>query len=206
MLHIVLVSLIYALPAVPFFLFGKMMQNRYSKVLVEQSQVQTGQFAEAVANQVLKQNSLTDVTVERGEDYSVNRFDPESQKVVLSPETMGQKDVSSVGMALYAVGSCLSERKDPDFAWLRKQMSILEPVAFWTVFTILAFGVMASSLPVVILGYVLSVVTWGIRHFNVRSNERSGLLALEEANKKEIFRPEEYTRLKEVISVLARHA
>lgn len=206
MLHLIPTSLLYALPAVPFFLFGKLLQNRNTRVLNEQSQVLTGHFAQAVAKQVLQQNSITDITVERGEDYSVNRFDPESKKVVLSPETVGAKDLSSVGIALYAVGACLSERRDPDFAWLRKQVGILEPIAFWTVFTILAFGVMASSLPVVVLGYVLAVVTWGIRRFNVRANERAGLLALDEANKKELFRPEEYTKLKEVIGVLARHA
>ena len=148
-------SLSYTLPLVPLFLFFWLMQHRSNRTLVAESEIEAKAEAKEVALKMLKLTGIEDVAVEKSDNYSQNDFDETEQKILLSPDTFDQKDLTAIGLAARAVGKAIFSRQAPDEAKLLGTIKHSLLISFWIVFTVLAFGLMANSPITILVGYGL---------------------------------------------------
>lgn len=151
-------SFSYTLPLVPLFLFFWLMQYRCQRRLLRESGVETRTEAGQVAREMLALRGLSEIAVEKSDNYSQNEYVESERKILLSPDTFDQKDLTAIGLAARAVGKAVCSRLRPnEFKRLGKIKSVLL-VLFWIVFTVMAFGLMGNSLPTIWVGYGLIFV------------------------------------------------
>ncbi len=171
MLQYIPFSVLYALPLIPIIIIGKILYNRSHAVIAKQEETQTNLTAADTVRVLLDNNKLKNIAVEQGNDWSFNGFDDESGKIKLSPGKIAQKDIVSIAVAVLAFSPLLREITQPPKALYRKISGICQPISFWTVFTILALGLMSSSVSTVLFGYLLSLTTIAFRYYNLKSDE-----------------------------------
>ncbi|MDO5554649.1 MAG: zinc metallopeptidase [Planctomycetia bacterium] len=206
MLDYVPMSLLYGLPLVPIFIAGHVSHKRQERKISKLTEAMTSHTAESVAQKVLNDVGLKKITVSRGDDFSVNAYNPETGQVELSPETIGQKDISSIGLALYAICSLVHAKENPVREKMRESLKQWEPIAFWTVFSVLAFGLMADSAPAIITGYLLAVVIFIMHRMKVRLNREAASVTLKQAVATGLFKQEEQDQIADALAAIASNS
>lgn len=149
------VSLAYAIPLLPIFLYFWWLQSRNNRMLDKMSQVETETVACRAAQKLLSDAAISDIGIERSDDYSQNEYLPQERKILLGPDTFDQKDLTAIGLATRAAGRAILEKESPDLIRLLDVIKRSTLVFFWFVFTVMAFGLMGNNIPTVIAGYAL---------------------------------------------------
>ncbi|MDO4586007.1 MAG: zinc metallopeptidase [Planctomycetia bacterium] len=193
------VSLIYALPLLPFFVLCWAIQSRSHRTLHLLSEEETNCNAEDVAKQFLEKSKLSEVSVVKSDDFSKNEFDAESNSILLSPDTIGHKDIASIGLALRAVGHAIVHKNEPSLIKYWKNLQRMEIILFWIVFTVLAFGLMASSLPISILGYGLGLGILTLYYLNVLISFRINRIIVDFIDNQKLFREDERKKIHQIL-------
>ncbi|HEU4723889.1 MAG TPA: zinc metallopeptidase [Candidatus Eisenbacteria bacterium] len=70
-----------------------------------------GRTGKAIAEMILRQNGITDVTVERGEGFLSDHYDPVHKKVRLSPHNFEEPSVAGVAVAAHEVGHAIQHHQ-----------------------------------------------------------------------------------------------
>lgn len=149
------VSLLYALPLIPVFIYFWWMQYRNNRVLDKMTQVETETVASEAAKKLLNDVSITDIVIEKSSDYSQNEYVSCDRKILLGPDTFDQKDLTAISLAVRAAGKAILEKESPESFRLLDILKRSTLVFFWFVFTVLAFGLMGNSMVTVVVGYLL---------------------------------------------------
>jgi Zn-dependent membrane protease YugP len=159
-------ALIYALPALPIFGAGWFSQIRAARRVHKLTDVDAGVVSDDAIASFLKTAELPDVEVVKSENFMQNEYDAERNKILLSPDTLGRRDVASVALALRAGAQAVAERREPSKPRRVRALHAAENIAFWGAFSILAFGIMSSTLATTLLGYALVLLVyllWRVR-------------------------------------------
>lgn len=152
------VSLLYALPLIPVFIYFWWMQYHNNRVLDKMTQAETDTVAGEAAKKLLGDVGITDIIIEKSSDYSQNEYIPQERKIMLGPDTFDQKDLTAISLAVRAAGKAILEKEAPESARLLDLLKRSTLIFFWFVFTILAFGLMGNSMITVGIGYLLFVL------------------------------------------------
>lgn len=152
------VSLLYALPLIPVFIYFWWMQYHNNRVLDKMTQAETDTVAGEAAKKLLDDVGITDIIIEKSSDYSQNEYIPQERKIMLGPDTFDQKDLTAISLAVRAAGKAILEKEAPESARLLDLLKRSTLIFFWFVFTILAFGLMGNSIITVGIGYLLFVL------------------------------------------------
>ena len=171
-------SIILAIPLIPFFLVAWLTQRSASKVVDKTSKIALQEVSEKVLRQYLDEHNLAKVEVDKSSDYSQNYYSVEDGKIYLSPDVMGAVDVCSVATALRAGAKALSEYKGENPLSTIGKIRSAQTLVFWIAFGIVAVGVMASSISISVCGYLFVIVAWGLgryRHHVEKKIDQSAL-------------------------------
>ena len=155
-----MLAAIYALPALPIFCAAWFSQIRADRRVRKLTDVDACVRSDAALDAFLKEVDLTDVEVVKSENYMQNEYDALQNKIFLSPDTLGRRDVASVALALRAGAQAVAERREPEKPRRARALHATENITFWGAFSILAFGIMSSTLATTILGYALAGLVW----------------------------------------------
>lgn len=159
---------LYSLPALPIFCAGWFSQIRSDRCVRKLTEVDAGVASDVALAAFLKEVDLTDVEVVKSENYMQNEYVAAQNKILLSPDTLGRRDVASVALALRAGAQAVAERRSPEKPSRARTLHAAENIAFWGAFSILAFGIMSTTLATTILGYALVALVYGL--WRVRTN------------------------------------
>ncbi|MBQ5789638.1 MAG: zinc metallopeptidase [Thermoguttaceae bacterium] len=155
-------SVVYALPALPIFCAGWFSQIRADRCIRKLTDVDACVASDVALAAFLKEVDLTDVEVVKSENYMQNEYDAAKNKILLSPDTLGRRDVASVALALRAGAQAVAERREPEKPRRVRALHAAENIAFWGAFSILAFGIMSATLATTFLGYALVLLVYGL--------------------------------------------
>jgi len=159
-------AVLYSLPALPIFGAAWFSQIRSDRCVRQFTDVDAGVASDVAIAAFLKEVDLPDVEVVKSENYMQNEYVAAQNKILLSPDTLGRRDVVSVALALRAGAQAVAERRTPEKPSRARALHAAENIAFWGAFSILAFGIMSSTLATTILGYALVAfvyVLWRVR-------------------------------------------
>lgn len=95
--------------------------NKYSKV-----RSTSGLTGHQVAEDILRENGIYDVTVERGQGVLTDYYDPKNKKIVLSPGNFDNPSVAGTAVAAHEVGHAIQHATGYKFLNFR---SALFPLA-----------------------------------------------------------------------------
>ena len=95
--------------------------NKYSKV-----RSTSGLTGQQVAEDILRENGIYDVTVERGQGVLTDYYDPKNKKIVLSPGNFDNPSVAGTAVAAHEVGHVIQHATGYKFLNFR---SALFPLA-----------------------------------------------------------------------------
>ena len=155
-------AVVYALPALPIFCAGWFSQIRADRSVRKLTDVDAGVASDVALAAFLKEVDLTDVEVVKSENYMQNEYDAAQNKILLSPDTLGRRDVASVALALRAGAQAVAERRSPEKPSRVRALHAAENITFWGAFSILAFGIMSATLATTLLGYGLVALVYGL--------------------------------------------
>ena len=144
---------IYALPLIPIVILSWLVQHANNRCILKLGEVETETPASLVAERIVQTSDLSKIAVEKGEDFTQNNFDLETNKILLSPDVYDQKDLAALGLASRAAGMAIFHTKTPDRARALKKIKSAVLIVFWVVFTVLSFGLMGKNLPTLLVGY-----------------------------------------------------
>lgn len=94
-----------------------------------------------IAETILRQNGITDVSVEEGQGFLSDHYDPIHKKVCLSPQNFSQPSVSAISVAAHEVGHAIQHAQG--YAPLQFRTAIF-PIA--NVGTMLAWPILLLGL------------------------------------------------------------
>ena len=151
-------AVVYSLPALPIFCAGWFSQIRADRCVRRLTDVDAEVASDVALAAFLKEVELTDVEVVKSENYMQNEYVAAQNKILLSPDTLGRRDVSSVALALRAGAQAVAERRSPEKPSRARTLHAAENITFWGAFSILAFGIMSATL----LGYALVALVYGL--------------------------------------------
>ncbi|MBR4834184.1 MAG: zinc metallopeptidase [Thermoguttaceae bacterium] len=159
---------VYSLPALPIFCAGWFSQIRADRRVRKLTDVDAEVRSDAALAAFLQEVDLTDVEVVKSDNYMQNEYDAAENKIFLSPDTLGRRDVASVALALRAGAQAVAERREPEKPRRVRTLHAVENVSFWGAFGVLAFGIMSSTLATTILGYALAAFVWALWRIRVK--------------------------------------
>lgn len=189
-------SVVYALPALPIFCAGWFSQIRADRCIRKLTDVDACVASDVALAAFLKEVDLTDVEVVKSENYMQNEYDAAKNKILLSPDTLGRRDVASVALALRAGAQAVAERREPEKPRRVRALHAAENIAFWGAFSILAFGIMSATLATTLLGYGLVALVYGLWRVRTKILREIDAVALKFAKTNPAI-PQETARLVE---------
>ncbi len=171
-------AVVYSLPVLPIFCACWFSQIRADRRVRKLTDVDAEIRSDAALAAFLQEVDLTDVEVVKSENYLQNEYDAAQNKILLSPDTIGRRDVASVALALRAGAQAVAERREPEKPRRVRALRAAENIVFWGAFSILAFGVMSATLATTILGYALIAVVWALWRIRVKTMRELDAVAL----------------------------
>ena len=161
-------AVIYSLPAIPIFCAAWISQIRADRCVRKLTDVDAEVASDVALAAFLKEVDLTDVEVVKSENYMQNEYVAAQNKILLSPDTLGRRDVASVALALRAGAQAAAERRDPEKPRRVRAIHAAENIVFWGAFSILAFGIMSSTLTTTLIGYASLFFVYGLSRVRVK--------------------------------------
>lgn len=193
---------LYSLPAVPLFAYGWYTQFAADRRVRELTGTDEKIKADAALADFLKASELEDVEVVKSENYMQNEYDESVNKIFLSPDSLGHSDASSIALALRAGAQAATYRRSPQKTALAKSLHRAETTAFWSAFTVLAFGIMASHLFMTLIGYALCFVVFAVFGWRAKLLREVDSFALDFAEKN--FEKKTFENVKKVLDAERR--
>jgi Zn-dependent membrane protease YugP len=118
-------TMIILLPAIILAGYAQMkVKSTFNKYLEVQSKL--GKTGAQVARELLDQNGLSNISVERTEGKLSDHYDPQGEVLNLSPDVYGDASLASVGVAAHETGHAIQDKES--YAPLRFRHSLF-PVA-----------------------------------------------------------------------------
>ncbi len=194
--------LLLVLPAILLSLFAQMKVKSTYKKYAEASSAR-GITAREAVEEVLAQNGVSGVRIERIAGELTDHYDPRTNVIRLSDSVYGSASVASLGVAAHEAGHAVQYAKG--YLPIKLRNTVLPAANLGS----------TLSVPLVLLGFILgapALVTFGILLFSlvllfqvitlpVEFNaSRRALLALEDGN---LLHGEELTGAKKVLSAAA---
>ena len=146
-------TMILMIPALIFALWAqfkvKSTFDRYSKV-----QNSRGLTASQVARQILDDNGLFNVQIERISGHLTDHFDPRTNVVRLSDSVYGSTSVASIGVAAHEVGHAIQHATDYKPIKLRSALVPITNIGSTLGIWIVLLGLLFSN-TIAIIGVVL---------------------------------------------------
>ena len=189
-------SVVYSLPALPIFCAGWFSQIRADRCIRRLTDVDAGVASDVALAAFVKEVDLTDVEVVKSENYMQNEYVAAQNKILLSPDTLGRRDVASVALALRAGAQAVADRRSPEKPSRVRALHAAENFAFWGAFSILAFGIMSATLATTLLGYGLVALVYGLWRVRTKILREIDAVALKFAKTNPAI-PQETARLVE---------
>ena len=189
-------SIVYSLPALPIFCAGWFSQIRADRCIRRLTDVDAAVASDVALAAFLKEVDLTDVEVVKSENYMQNEYVAAQNKILLSPDTIGRRDVASVALALRSGAQAVAERRSPEKPSRVRALHAAENIAFWGAFSILAFGIMSATLATTLLGYGLVALVYGLWRVRTKILREIDAVALKFAKTNPAI-PQETARLVE---------
>lgn len=189
-------AVVYSLPALPIFCAGWLSQIRADRCVRRLTDVDAGVASDVALAAFLKEVDLPDVEVVKSENYMQNEYVAAQNKILLSPDTLGRRDVVSVALALRAGAQAVAERRSPEKPSRVRALHAAENIAFWGAFSILAFGIMSATLATTLLGYGLVALVYGLWRVRTKILREIDAVALKFAKTNPAI-PQETVRLVE---------
>jgi len=200
---IIVHSLLYAIPLIPFFIVCWIFQARVQRRIDCGSGQKTGCVAEQVARRILDHAQLQEIKIEKSENFTENQYDVDKNKVMLSPDNIAETDVTSVALAVRAAVSAVFHQQVPRVIQRWNQVKIVENILFWITFTVLSFGLMSGKMPVFVTGYLIGILTLIFHGINVACAKKLNSAALESLRELRLFNSEELENLVRVLNAEA---
>ena len=192
-------TVLYALPAAAALLYAWFQLIAANRRLDRACEFKTKVAAEDALASFLKKNGAT-FTIEKGDDYLENAYDPAKGEILLSPDVFGCVDACSVASALNAGSQALAYRNAPETVDKIARLHSITTWWFWGVFCILGFAVMGESFIGTCVGYATLIPLYAM--FSIRKNimKRNQAPALEFVQSSGLFNLEEATVLKKTLA------
>ena len=191
-------AVLYALPALPLFGAGWLSQLRADRCVRKLTDADASVPSDVAIAAFLQEVDLTDVEVVKSENYMQNEYDAAQNKILLSPDTLGRRDVASVALALRAGAQAVAERRAPEKPRRVRALHAAENITFWGAFSVLAFGIMSSTLATTGVGYALVALVYGLWRVRVKILREIDAVALKFAKTHPSI-PQETARLIEQV-------
>ena len=103
----------YIVLVVPAILLGLLAQSMVSAAFNKYSKIRTsyGYTAEQVARQILDQNGLYNVQIQRIQGNLTDNYNPQTNIVSLSDSVYGNNSIAAIGVAAHEVGHAIQHAK-----------------------------------------------------------------------------------------------
>lgn len=154
-----MIDIYYIVLVIPALLLGVWAQNRVNTAFSTYSQVRAyrGYTGAMAAEQILRENGVHDVRIERIAGNLTDHFDPRSKVIRLSDSVFGSNSIAAIGVAAHEAGHAVQHAVG------------YFPIRIRNVFVPVANFGSRISVPLIILGVLLSfqgLITIGILLFS----------------------------------------
>ena len=154
-----MIDIYYIALVIPALLLGVWAQNRVNTAFSTYSQVRAyrGYTGAMAAEQILRENGVHDVRIERIAGNLTDHFDPRSKVIRLSDSVFGSNSIAAIGVAAHEAGHAVQHAVG------------YFPIRIRNVFVPVANFGSRISVPLIILGVLLSfqgLITIGILLFS----------------------------------------
>lgn len=113
--------------------------NKYAKV-----RSTSGMTGREVAEEILQENGIYDVSVERGQGSLTDYYDPRNKKVVLSPDNYDKPSVAGTAVAAHEVGHAIQHATGYAFLNFRSALFPLAQLGSNFAYLIIIAGMLLS--------------------------------------------------------------
>ena len=132
----------------PVMLFAGYAQRKISRTYAQYSQVPAkgGASGDAIARQLLRDNGITDVSVEITQGNLTDHYDPRSRTLRLSQGVSGGQSIAAIGVAAHEIGHAVQHNQRDWLLGFRNQFAPVAQIGS------------SMAIPLVLLGYFMNFV------------------------------------------------
>ena len=147
----------YIVLVVPAILLGLLAQSMVSADFNKYSKIRTsyGYTAEQVARQILDQNGLYNVQIQRIQGNLTDNYNPQTNIVSLSDSVYGNNSIAAIGVAAHEVGHAIQHAKG--YFPIKVRQAIIPVTNFGSTISpfLIILGFLLGSTPLAMLGVIL---------------------------------------------------
>lgn len=182
--------------------------NKYSKV-----RSTSGLTGQQVAEDILRENGIYDVSVERGQGVLTDHYDPKNKKIVLSPGNFDNPSVAGTAVAAHEVGHAIQHATGYKFLSFRSSLFPLAQLGSNFSYFLIIAGIILTAAQSAAGGGLGEILLWsgiGLMAFAVLFQlvtlpvefdaSRRAMNQIEELN---IVNSKEYRHAKKVLNAAA---
>ena len=171
--------------------------NKYSKV-----RSTSGLTGQQVAEDILRENGIYDVSVERGQGVLTDYYDPKNKKIVLSPGNFDNPSVAGTAVAAHEVGHAIQHATGYKFLNFRSALFPLAQLGSnFSYFLIIAGIILTAAQSAAGIGLMAFAVLFQLVTLPVEFDaSRRAMNQIEELN---IVNSKEYRHAKKVLNAAA---
>ncbi len=125
--------------------------KRYSKIAVD-----NGMSGKEVAERMLRDNGIYDVTVQSVQGFLSDHYNPEKKTINLSPDVYNGRSISAAAVAAHETGHALQHSSA--YAWLGFRSKLVPPVSFaskWVQWLLLGGILLINTFPALLLAGII---------------------------------------------------
>ena len=125
--------------------------KKYAKIPLD-----NGMSGREVAQRMLRDNGIYDVTVESVQGHLSDHYNPEKKTINLSPEVYNGKNISSAAVAAHECGHAVQHAQA--YAWLGLRSKLVPAVSFaskWVTWLLLGGILMVQTFPALLLAAII---------------------------------------------------
>ncbi|HHU49409.1 MAG: zinc metallopeptidase [Caldicoprobacterales bacterium] len=146
-------TFIILIPAIILALYAQTkVQTTYSRYM--RVPARSGMTGADAARELLRQNRVYDVKVERGNGRLSDHYDPRSKTLRLSPEVYGSTSLAALGIAAHEVGHAFQHANEYAPLRLRNAIVPIANIGSTLAFPLLFLGLLLDSLNLVMIGII----------------------------------------------------
>ena len=147
----------YIVLVVPAILLGLLAQSMVSAAFNKYLKIRTsyGYTAEQVARQILDQNGLYNVQIQRIQGNLTDNYNPQTNIVSLSDSVYGNNSIAAIGVAAHEVGHAIQHAKG--YFPIKVRQAIIPVTNFGSTISpfLIILGFLLGSTPLAMLGVIL---------------------------------------------------
>lgn len=142
---------------IPFFIFSLWAQYRVNAIFKRYSAVssQKGISAARVAEDILRDNGITDVKIQRIAGHLTDNYNPKTNELSLSESVYDSSSLSALGVAAHEVGHVLQHYEMYAPLRLRSMFVPIAQIGSYAAVPLFLLGLMVSITPLMWLGIIV---------------------------------------------------